>query len=113
MAFHYQRGKYGAARCEVDGISFASKREAARYRDLTLRRSAGEISDLRLQVPYPITAVNLETGELVTVARYLADFVYVRDGLEVIEDCKGFRTDVYRLKKKLVEAIHGVRIHEV
>lgn len=113
MAFRYQVGKYGAKRVTVDGVTFASKREAHRYRQLQLLVRAGEIRDLRLQVPFPITVVNVQTGEITAVAKYLADFVYERDGRQVIEDCKGFRTETYKLKKKEVEACYGVRITEV
>ena len=113
MAFRFQKGKYGAKRVVVDGITFASKREAARYRQLQLLVRAGAITDLRLQLAFAITVVNLETGELQVVSKYLADFVYLRDGHQVVEDCKGFKTPVYALKKRLVEAIHGVRIAEV
>lgn len=113
MAFRFQKGKYGAKRVVVDGIAFQSKREASRYRQLLLLVRAGEIDDLRLQVPFAITVVNLETGEIRVVSKYLADFVYRRQGVQVIEDVKGMKTETYKLKKKLVEAIHGVRITEV
>jgi len=113
MAFRFQKGKYGAKRVVVDGVSFQSKREGSRYRQLQLLVRAGVITDLQLQVPFPIDTVNLETGEVQTVAKYLADFVYRQEGRTVIEDVKGMKTETYRLKKKLVEAIHGVRITEV
>lgn len=100
------RSKYGAKRTEVDGILFASQREARRYSELRILERAGEIRDLELQPVYPITA----NGR--TVAKYVADFRYQTNGGTVIEDVKGMKTPVYRLKKKLVEAIHGVRITE-
>lgn len=94
---------------------FDSKKEADRYEELKLLEKAGEISHLRTQVPYLI-AVND-----VSVCKYVADFVYndwsrkhggTPARVEVVEDCKGFRTQVYRLKKKLMLAVHGITIKE-
>lgn len=102
------RNKYGAVKTEVDGIVFDSKREAQRYRDLSLLQSCKEISALDRQVDYPIVVNGVK------VSKYVADFVYQdRNGKVIIEDSKGFRTPVYRLKKKLVEALYGVKITEV
>ncbi len=102
-----RRRKYGALPTIVDGIRFASRREARRYQALDLLQRAGEIRDLELQPAFPIRVND------VTVAKYVADFRYVtRMGEVVIEDAKGVRTPVYRLKKKLVEALYGVRILE-
>lgn len=105
--------KYHATRTKVDGITFQSKREARRWQQLRILEAANQIFELRRQVPFPIVIVNLDTGELVTVSTYYADFVYepLEGGL-VIEDAKGFRTETYKLKKRLVEAQYGVRIHE-
>lgn len=98
------RGKYGAQR--VDG--FDSKREAARWHDLLALRGAGEISDLRRQPEFHCWI----NGQL--VCRYIADFMWTnRDtGAVVIEDCKGMRLPLYRLKVKLVRALFGVEIVE-
>lgn len=100
------RSKYRAVPTMIDGITFHSKAEAARYGELKLLALAGEICGLTLQPKYPI-------GDPV-VAHYIADFQYYRkDGEFIVEDVKGVRTPVYRLKKKLVEAQHGIRILEV
>lgn len=96
--------KYKAIRTAVDGIEFDSKREAEFYRKLLLLKKAGEIVELELQPEFSI----------LDVAKYRADFrVKTKEGETVIYDVKGFRTPLYRLKKKLVEAIHGVVIREV
>lgn len=105
--------KYRAQAVSVDGIRFQSKREARRWQQLQLQQSMGLIRRLSRQVPLPIWTVNLETGEIVTVARYFADFRYERDGRVVWEDAKGMKTETYLLKKKLVEALHGIEIEEV
>jgi hypothetical protein len=102
-----RRSKYAAQRTEVDGHKFASKKEAARYAELKLLASAGAITDLRLQVP-----IRCEVNG-VLVCKYVADFQYTRGGKEVVEDAKGFKTDVYKLKKKLVAACTGIEITEV
>ncbi len=96
----------GAQRTTVDGEVFHSKREARRYQDLRLLERAGEISNLQRQVRFPIRI----NGELVTT--YVSDFTYEQDGKVIVEDSKGWRTDTYKLKKKLVKASYGVDILE-
>lgn len=102
------RSKYNAKRTERGGLTFASKREADRYSTLVLRERAGEIRNLRCQVPVPIFV----NGEL--VAKWIADFVYEEapDWTVVHEDCKGFRTPLYKLKAKLVRVAAGIEIRE-
>lgn len=109
------RSKYGNKRVPVDGIMFDSIKEARRYQQLRLEERAGHIRDLQLQVPFEITAVAKHGGARKAVAKYLADFTYWRvqsdgDELFIVEDAKGVRTDVFNLKKKLVEHEHGVEI---
>lgn len=99
--------KYRAIPTTVDGIRFASKKEAARYGQLKLMEKAGEISELCTQTKYPLTVGGT------TVATYIADFTYRKQGSTVVEDVKGVLTPVYRLKKKLMLAIWGIKIQEV
>jgi len=106
------RNKYHAVRTEVDGIGFASKREAQRYVELKLLEKAGEITCLELQPVFPLLAAYRGGG--VAVGKYLADFRYIRkDGEVIVEDVKGVKTPVYNLKKKIVRANYGVQIVEV
>lgn len=104
--------KYHAKPTILDGIRFASKREANRYRELKLLERAGSIRHLELQKRFSL----LVAGE--KVATYIADFVYeeiICNGYEfqeVVEDCKGFRTREYKLKKKIFEAMYNTRIRE-
>ncbi len=100
------RSKYGAKKTVVDGITFDSQAEATRYSVLKVIQAAGLIADLRLQVSYQITVNGKK------VCRYVADFVYIENGKEVVEDVKGMKTPVYNLKKKLMEAVFGVVIFE-
>jgi hypothetical protein len=100
--------KYHAIKTEVDGIVFASKREASRYSELKLLEAAGEIFDLKLQPKFPIV-VNKQK-----ICTYIADFEYeLSDGTKITEDVKGVKTPVYRLKKKLMKACFGIEITEV
>ena len=102
-----QKGKYNNRWTEVDGLKFQSQREAARWVLLRARQEKGEIRELERQVP-----LRLEVNG-VLVARYYADFRYRLSTGEVItEDVKGQKTDVYRLKKKLVKACLGITILE-
>lgn len=102
-----KRSKYGAVKTVVDGMTFASKREARRYLELKTLQAAGKISGLGMQPTFTLT---MEGGKNVGV--YKADFVYLEDGVKVVEDCKGFRTTAYRLKKRMFEAQYGIKIRE-
>lgn len=87
---------------------FDSGREAERYYELRLLERAGKISGLRRQVPYVL--IPAQKGE--RACKYIADFVYMENGEEIVEDCKGYRTEVYRLKRKMMLYIHGIKIRE-
>lgn len=102
------RAKYGNRKVEIDGRVFDSEREARRYLVLKAEQQPGRIEGLRLQVRYPLHGPN---GAEITA--YVADFVYRRGGAEVVEDAKGFRTRVYRLKRKWMRDEYGVEIKEV
>jgi hypothetical protein len=107
--------KYGNKRVEVDGITFDSQAEAKRYAELKLLEKAGQISDLKLQPRFPFYYQTGWTSELMFT--YVADFSYVDNvpphPMTVVEDVKGFRTPLYRLKKKLIEAQYGIAITEI
>lgn len=100
--------KYRAVKTTVDGIVFDSKREALRYQELKLLFRSGKIRNLELQPKLDF----LIGGE--KVFTYYPDFIYFdEDGSRVVEDVKGFRTPVYRLKKKLIEAQFNLEIREI
>lgn len=103
-----KKSKYRAVKAEINGIMFDSKHEAARYQELRLLERAGEINSLRLQVPYELIAKS-KYGKSI---KYVADFVYSRNGLTVVEDAKGVRTPVYRLKKRMMAEKYGIEIKE-
>jgi len=100
--------KYHNRKTIIDGITFDSKKEADRYQYLKLLELAGEIHGLTLQPSYDLIA---QGGR--KVGKYRADFKYNQNGRLVVEDVKGVRTAVYRLKKRIVEAVHGIQIMEV
>lgn len=108
-AYGQRRSKYCAKATYLDGKRFASKKEAARYGQLKAMADAGYITNLATQVPFEINVNDKK------ICKYLADFQYcdVQTGEIVVEDVKGFRTDIYKLKKKLVEAIYKIQIKEV
>lgn len=104
--------KYRSKRCIIDNLEFASLKEGRRYVELKNMQQAGLIGGLCMQVP--IDCIVNDT----TVCQYLADFSYhnrAPDGrlAEVVyEDVKGMRTDIYKLKRKLVAACTGIQITE-
>lgn len=107
--------KYGNKKTMVDGIVFDSKREADRYRELKLLERAGEINDLRLQVPFTLLPGFTVDGERFRPVTYVADFVYfdLMKQRMVVEDAKGYRTREYNIKKKLFAYSQGMTIKEV
>lgn len=104
--------KYHAKKTTVDGITFDSRREADRYLVLKGMEEDGLIGDLRRQVRYELVPAFDVDGRHYRPVYYVADFVYVEDGKEVVEDVKGMRTDVYKLKSKLFARRYGVNIRE-
>lgn len=108
----YGRSKYHAKKTTVDGITFDSRREADRYLVLKGMEEAGSIEDLRRQVRYELIPAFEVDGRHYRPVFYVADFVYVEDGKEVVEDVKGMRTDVYKLKSKLFARRYGMSIKE-
>lgn len=105
--------KYHNKKITIDGILFDSKREGNYYTKLKLMQNAGLIWDLELQKKYVLQKAFTFNGKKIREISYYADFVYEdKDGLHVI-DTKGYRTDTYKLKKKLFIKKYGVEIEEV
>ena len=104
--------KYNAKKTVVDGIEFDSAKEAKRYARLRALEDAGKIQGLCLQVPFELLPSFECEGVKYRGMKYIADFVYYRDGKQVVEDCKGVKTAEYKLKKKLMAYINHVNIEE-
>ena len=121
------RRKYGNKPVVIDGINFDSKKEGYFYLALKDKEKKGEISNLRMQVPYEIIPavyekqiIHLKTKDkevekcVQKAVHYIADFVYTdADGAERVIDTKGFKTKDYILKKKMMRAFNGITIIEV
>ena len=107
-----RKNKYGAKKTIVDGITFDSKRESNRWGELKMLERGGVISELTRQVTLYLNGMH---GPILTPTgrkmRYVADFTYVENGVLIIEDTKGFATDVYKLKKAILAA-QGIYIKE-
>ena len=107
--------KYRNVPCQRSGEHYRSKREADRHQELQLMMFAGEISLLRREVGYELApSVKFSGSKRATPAlRYVADFVYLdRDRRVIVEDCKGFRTQVYLIKRHLMKTVHGIEVLE-
>ena len=100
------RSKYNNKKVETADGKFDSKREFCRFKELQLLLKEGKINNLKRQEQYKL----IVNGHLVT--SYIADFVYVEESASVVEDCKGYRTPVYKLKKKLMKACLDIDIRE-
>ena len=100
--------KYSNVKTVVDGITFDSKAEAKRWGELLLLERCKLIEDLQRQVSFPIV------WNGVKITTYKADFVYVdiSKNKRIVEDVKGAKTAVYRIKAKLMAA-QGLSITEV
>lgn len=97
--------KYGNRKIIVDGIKFDSKLEANRYQELKILKKIGEIKDLDRQVKFELQPSYKKNGKTIRAIYYIADFVYydLNKKKKIVEDTKGFKTEVYKLKKKLFE----------
>ena len=113
------RSKYRAVPTVCHGFRFASKREAARYGELLLLGMAGEIRNLELQPRFPLLVGGVKVGDYVADFRYqecrLVGSPAIQDVVwrDVVEDVKGVRTPVYRMKAKHMLAQYGITIREV
>nr|DAP98555.1 MAG TPA: Endonuclease [Caudoviricetes sp.] len=125
-----RRSKYGNRKTMVDGITFDSKKEANRFRELQLLERAGKITALQRQVKYVLIPTQRELSNeiykkgahqghfkpgkvLEKECSYIADFAYIQDGAYVVEDTKGVRTEAYKIKRKLMLERYGIQIREV
>ncbi len=89
---------------------YASKAEAKRAAELKILEKCGEITQLREQVPFSLLP---PTEGYTRPLRYISDFVYYEGRTLVVEDCKGYQTDVYKIKKRLMRQLLGIEIREV
>lgn len=132
MAYYRRKkgNKYGSKKVTCGGEVFDSKKEARRFQALKILEKAGDITDLRRQVPFELIPNQyVPTDEIyrkgpkkgqpkMKLAErkcvYIADFVYIdSSGRKVVEDTKGVRTKDYIIKRKLMLFVHGIQVNEV
>lgn len=125
----YKSKYYNIKTRASDGTVLDSSREARRYEQLLLLQKAGKITELQRQVRYELIPAQYEfypryskSGERLKDGKrllersvdYVADFVYTSEsGETIVEDTKGFKTKDYKIKRKLMLAVHSIRIREV
>lgn len=92
---------------------YSSKKEAARAAQLKVLERIGDISDLKEQVKFELLPTQKRAdGSKERKVEYVADFTYQVDGECIVEDTKGFPTDVWIIKRKLMLFIHGITVLE-
>ena len=99
------RSKYKNQKVIFDGIEFDSILERNRYLELKLLEKAKEIKDIRRQVIFELQPSYKKNNKTIRAINYVADFVYydLKKNKTIIEDTKGFRTEIFKLKKKMFE----------
>lgn len=109
-----KKSKYLNKRKLIDGILFASQKEANRYLQLKEWQDEDIISNLRTQVKFELQPKYRLGLKTVRGIFYICDFCYNdRNGNQVVEDVKGFKTEIYKLKKKMFEYRYGIELKEV
>ena len=102
--------KYFAKKTVAMGLKFDSRWEAERWGQLKAMERAGVVTELERQVKYELSINDVK------ICSYVADFRYLQqeeDGFSrlIVEDAKGVLTPEFKLKKKMMKAIHGIDIH--
>jgi hypothetical protein len=113
--------KYHAEPIHVDGVRFASKKEAARFLELKLLQNVGAIDELECQPVFYLHVMEIWRSQvpirITTIGKFTADFRYrdLQTGEIVVEDTKSeaTKTEAYRLRKRLAECVHGIYVREV
>lgn len=106
--------KYHNKKIVYDGIIFDSIKEKNRYMILKLYEKSGVIKELELQKSFELLPKFTINGKNIRAIKYVCDFYYYDNNRKryVVEDVKGMRTDVYKLKKKLFEYKYKIEIEE-
>ena len=109
-----KESKYHNRKVTVDGITFDSVKEMARWQELRLMERAGEITGLVRQQRIEV----VPKTKLHKARYYLADFVYFdkKQGKTIYEDVKGYKKGVayqlFTLKRDILYWRHGIEIKE-
>jgi hypothetical protein len=96
--------KYHAQKTWMKGRVYDSKKEANRAFELEMLEKYGKIHNLQKQVPFVLQEgyVNKQ-GKKIRPITYIADFTYEEDGKIIVEDTKGVETEVFKIKRKMLE----------
>jgi hypothetical protein len=130
LAMNFKSKYYNIKTKTSDGKVFDSVKEARRWEQLLLLQKAGRIVELQRQVEYELMPAQYESYERYTKkgvrlkegrrlierkVKYVADFVYrdAETGELIVEDTKGVKTKDYIIKRKLLLAVHGIKIKEI
>lgn len=107
--------KYKNKKVVYYGIKFDSSKEGNYYLKLKIMQDSGLIRDLELQKKFILQKGFTLNGKKRREISYIADFYYfdIKQDKWVVVDVKGFKTDVYKLKKKLFESKYGIEIEEI
>lgn len=108
--------KYNNRKVRCLGETFDSMLECERYKYLKALEQQKVISNLQRQVKYVLLPSQKDSKTRKTIEReitYLADFVYEKGSQTIVEDVKGMKTDVYKIKRKLMLYFHNIQIKEV
>lgn len=110
-----KQSKYKNKKCIYKGIKFDSKKEMAYYIKLKMLEEKGKIKKLELQKTYELQPSFKAKDKTYRKITYKADFSYITtedDKLHIV-DTKGFRTEVYKLKRKMFAYKYGIEIEEI
>lgn len=108
-----KQNKYKNKHVEYHGIKFDSKKEGAYYLKLKTMEELGIIKDLKLQVKFELQPSFKFNGKTIRAINYIADFTYYDENNKYhIVDTKGVKTEVYKIKKKMMQ-YKGYEIEEV
>ena len=99
-----KENKYHAIKTESDGIDFDSKKEAKKWQELKMLERSGKIKNLERQKRFTLQDrfVNNEKKTIRPIY-WFADFYYEKNGIKIVEDTKGVKTEAYKIKKKLFQ----------
>lgn len=109
----FSKVKYHNKKCTYKNMQFDSLKERNHYIILEQLEKTNQIKDLKRQVKYELQPSFKLNGKTIRAINYIADFTYLKDGVLVVVDTKGFRTKDYLLKKKMFQYKYGMDIVEV
>jgi len=100
-----KKHKFNAVPVKEDGKYFDSTLEFNYFNHLKLLQKTGKVSFFLRQVPFELDLKNTK------ISKYFVDFqVFYTNGAIEFVDVKGKETVVFKMKKKMVEALYPITI---